>query len=135
MRDAAADARICCGVFREAEHSPGREADDAGILKATGRRLAQAGLAVAYVEPDALAAHPEPPPALVFAMCEGPAALESLRAWERRGACVVNSAMSISRASSAATGSLVRSSTSVTSRPGSVARSRVSADGSHRYAV
>lgn len=95
MRDAAADARICCGVFREAEHSPGREADDAGILKATGRRLAQAGLAVAYVEPDALAAHPEPPPALVFAMCEGPAALERLRAWERRGACVVNSAVSI----------------------------------------
>ncbi len=95
MRSGAADTPTCCGVFREVEHSPGREADDAGILEAAGRRLAQAGFRVAYLEPDALAGHEGPLPSLAFAMCEGQSALERLRVWESRGVCVVNSSISI----------------------------------------
>ena len=82
-------------MFREVEHSPGRKADDAAILEAAGQRLAQAGFSVAYLEPDALAAHDGALPSLAFAMCEGQAALESLRVWESRGVSVVNSPISI----------------------------------------
>jgi hypothetical protein len=90
-----AQAPNCVGVFREVEHSPGREADDAGILEAAGRRLEQAGFRVSYLEPQALEAHEDALPSFAFAMCEGQAALERLRVWESRGVCVVNSAISI----------------------------------------
>ncbi len=88
---------VCWGVYREVEHSPGREADDAGILEATGRRLGEgdAGFAVDYRAPDALAGHEDALPALVFSMCEGHEALERVSQWERRGVCVVNSARSV----------------------------------------
>ena len=95
MKRASADAPTCRGVFREVEHSPGRKADDAAILEAAGQRLAEAGFSVAYLEPDALAAHDGALPSLAFAMCEGQAALESLRVWESRGVSVVNSPISI----------------------------------------
>ena len=85
------------GVFRELEHSPGREADDAGILEATGRRLGGQGegFAVEYRAPDALTGHEEALPALVFSMCEGRAALERVGRWESRGVCVVNASRSV----------------------------------------
>jgi len=87
----------CWGVFREVEHSPGREADDAGILESTGRRLSEAaaGCVVEYRSPNALTGHEDDLPALVFSMCEGHAALERVSQWERRGVCVVNSARSV----------------------------------------
>ena len=95
MRRRAAETPNCLGVYREVEHSPGREADDAGILEAAGGRLVKTGLRVAYLEPDALAGHEGALPSLAFAMCEGQEALDRLRVWESRGVCVVNSAISI----------------------------------------
>lgn len=96
MRRRAAETS-CWGIFREVEHSPGRVADDAGILEATGRRLEASGVAfsVAYRRPETLDTRERGLPALVFSMCEGLEALEVLAAWERRGACVVNSARAI----------------------------------------
>src|SRR5262249_41458544 len=82
---------VCCGVFREVEHSPGREADDAAILKATGRRLEEKdGFVVDYRAPSEVTGRERVLPALVFSMCEGRSALENLGRWESRGACVVN---------------------------------------------
>jgi glutathione synthase/RimK-type ligase-like ATP-grasp enzyme len=90
-------AAACWGVFRELEHSPGREADDAGILEATGRRLGEegAGFDVAYRSPDSLGRAGEALPSLVFSMCEGREALERVSQWESLGVCVVNSAGSV----------------------------------------
>ena len=85
----------CWGVFREAEHSPCREADDAAILEAAGRRLEQFGFSVEYRSPESLDAAEEGVPPLVFAMCEGLPALEVLGRWERRGVCVINGARAV----------------------------------------
>lgn len=95
MKSRSAESPNCLGVFREVEHSPGREADDAGILEAAGRRLAQEGFRVAYLAPDALSGQEGALPSLAFAMCEGQEALERLRVWESRGVCIVNSSISI----------------------------------------
>ncbi len=95
MTSSPAATPTCRGVFREVEHSPGREADDAGILQATGRRLEEAGFSVDYLEPKALGSHDDDLPSLAFSMCEGLPALERLRRWESRGACVVNSSRSV----------------------------------------
>jgi hypothetical protein len=97
MKRRTAETPICWGIFREVEHSPGREADDAGILKATGHRLeeAGAGVVVAYRTPAELTGRESALPSLAFSMCEGPAALEHLHKWESRGVCVVNSSRSV----------------------------------------
>ena len=95
MKRSTAEAPSCWGVYREREHSPGREADDAGILEATGRRIAQEGFSVAYVEADQLVGRERALPSLAFAMCEGQPALERLRVSESRGVAVINSSMSI----------------------------------------
>ncbi len=96
MKRSDAEPRTCRGIFREVEHSPGREADDAGVLEATGRRLEEAGAGVvAYRRPEALIGPERALPTLAFSMCEGTAALGRLRDWERRGVCVINSSMSI----------------------------------------
>ena len=88
------DAR-CWGVYRELAHSPGRETDDAEILRATAEELATRGFRVELKTPDEL-----PDPSGVgtageavphmFVMCERPAVVERLAAWERRGARIVN---------------------------------------------
>jgi hypothetical protein len=92
------DRAICWGIFRELEHSPGREADDAGILTAAGRRLEEtgAGWAVAYRAPGELTGRERELPTLAFAMCEGRSALERLAQWESRGVCVVNRPRAVS---------------------------------------
>jgi hypothetical protein len=97
MKRRTAETSTCWGIFREVEHSPGREADDAGILEATGRRLeeAGAGFVVSYRTPEALTGRESALPSLAFSMCEGLAALERLRKWESRGVCVVNSPRSV----------------------------------------
>jgi hypothetical protein len=83
-------ARRCWGVFRELAHSPGRETDDALILKETARRLGDRGFSVELKTVDDLP-EPEPdvPPAL-FVMCERIPVLDRLARWETRGALVVN---------------------------------------------
>jgi hypothetical protein len=82
----------CWGIYRELAHSPGRETDDAEILRAVARELALRGFAVDLKSPDEL---PETPdargvPPYLFVMCERIPIVERLAAWERLGARVVN---------------------------------------------
>jgi hypothetical protein len=83
---------LCWGIYRELAHSPGRETDDAEILRAAARELERLGLSVELKSPDEL---PEAedfgavPPNL-FVMCERAPVVEKLAAWERRGARIVN---------------------------------------------
>ncbi|HKD18656.1 MAG TPA: hypothetical protein VKG23_12380 [Thermoanaerobaculia bacterium] len=82
----------CWGIYRELAHSPGRETDDAEILRATARALEGLGLSVALKSTDELpeAGDVEAVPPYLFVMCERIAVVEKLAAWERRGARVVN---------------------------------------------
>ncbi len=82
----------CWGVYREIAHSPGRETDDAEILRATAARLEALGFSVALRSPDEL---PETHdfdavPRCLFVMCEQVPVVEKLAAWEKRGARIVN---------------------------------------------
>ncbi len=82
---------FCLGIFRERAHSPGRETDDAEILRLTGKRLEARGWEVLLKEADALNGLAEPAPRFVFLMCERLDALEHLRRWEAAGVPHVNS--------------------------------------------
>jgi hypothetical protein len=82
----------CWGVYREIAHSPGRETDDAEILRAVGHELSDRGFAVSLFSHDELpdtddvrgvAPH-------LFVMCERKPIVERLAAWERQGVRVVN---------------------------------------------
>jgi hypothetical protein len=82
----------CWGVYRELAHSPGRETDDAEILRATAAELSARGFSVALMSPDEL---PEAEdlaavPSSLFVMCERVPVVERLAAWERRGVRIVN---------------------------------------------
>src|SRR5215510_10336778 len=82
----------CWGIYRELAHSPGRETDDAEILRATAEELRARGYDVSLKAPDELPASPsegEIPPFL-FVMCEQVPIVEKLAAWERAGARIVN---------------------------------------------
>jgi glutathione synthase/RimK-type ligase-like ATP-grasp enzyme len=89
MSDAAA---LCWGVYRELAHSPGRETDDAEILRSTGQELSGLGFSVTLKSPDELpeANEFDAVPPFLFVMCEQIPVVERLAAWERRGARVVN---------------------------------------------
>ncbi|MEX2220878.1 MAG: hypothetical protein WEG40_03695 [Candidatus Rokuibacteriota bacterium] len=88
-----ADPR-CWGLFREREHSPGRESDDAEILRLTGKHLEAHGLQVELRAPEDLVAT-EAPPDGVFFMCERTEALRTLLAWQERGVRLVNSPQAV----------------------------------------
>ncbi|MGE5413001.1 MAG: ATP-grasp domain-containing protein [Syntrophomonadaceae bacterium] len=82
----------CWGIYRELAHSPGRETDDAEILRATASELERLGLTVALKTPDEL---PETEdfrdvPPYLFVMCERVGVVDKLAAWESRGVRVVN---------------------------------------------
>lgn len=82
----------CWGVYRELAHSPGRETDDALILRATAAQLEAKGFEVELKSPDELpqtadAAGVAP---FLFVMCERIPTVERLAAWERQGVRVVN---------------------------------------------
>ena len=84
--------RTCWGVYRELAHSPGRETDDAEILRATAEEVRSRGYDVSLKAPDEL---PETPadgeiPPFLFVMCEQIPIVERLAAWERAGARIVN---------------------------------------------
>ncbi|HEY1250145.1 MAG TPA: hypothetical protein VGH97_03085 [Thermoanaerobaculia bacterium] len=83
----------CWGIYRELAHSPGRETDDAEILRAVARELESRGFDVVLKSPDEIdetsGSGVEPPPN-VFIMCERPPIVERLASWERRGARIVN---------------------------------------------
>ncbi len=84
--------RRCWGVYRELAHSPGRETDDALILRETGAALEARGFEVelksAEELPEATDAAGVPP--FLFVMCERIPTVEKLSLWERRGARIVN---------------------------------------------
>lgn len=80
-------ADVLC-IAREAVYSPGKVEADRAILDTVAELLAPHG-AVNVISADAAL----PAPAantLVLAMCQGPAALTALRAWQRAGVRVVN---------------------------------------------
>jgi hypothetical protein len=82
----------CWGVYRELAHSPGRETDDAEILRAVAEELRARGYDVSLKAPDELPVSPsagEIPPFL-FVMCEQIPTVERLAEWERAGARIVN---------------------------------------------
>lgn len=84
--------QLCWGIFREQAHSPGRESDDAEILRLTGKQLEARGYQVELKDPEDVLALSSPPPRFVFLMCEREAVLAELAAWERQGVRLVNSA-------------------------------------------
>lgn len=75
------------GIFRELEHSPGRETDDELVLRAVAACLEEDGFAVSLrtTAPDESA-----PPPFVFVMCQRPPILSTLERFEERGTFVVN---------------------------------------------
>ena len=81
--------RTYWGLFREREHSPGREGDDAEILRLTGKHLEGLGVHVELRAPEELSAA-ETPPDGIFLMCERMEALRVLLAWQERGVRQVN---------------------------------------------
>lgn len=81
------------GVAREPVYSPGKVEPDRAILEEVAERLS-ALHTVRVVSPDEPFQDP-PPQTIVFAMCQGPPALERMRRWERAGVRVVNTPLAI----------------------------------------
>jgi len=77
------------GLFREREHSPGRESDDAEILRLTGKHLESLGAQVELRAPEELGVTDVLPDG-IFLMCERLEALRTLRAWQEQGVRQVN---------------------------------------------
>jgi len=80
----------CWGIFREQTHSPGRESDDAEILRLTAKHLEARGFLVSLKSAEELGGLAEPRPRCVFLMCEGATVLRRLAEWEQSGVCHVN---------------------------------------------
>jgi len=81
------------GIARERVYSPGKVEADRAILDAVAARLA-AGARVAVLSADQPLPAAAPAP-VVFAMCQGPAALTTLQGWEAAGTRVINSTQAI----------------------------------------
>jgi hypothetical protein len=81
----------CWGIFREREHSPGRESDDAEILRLTAKSLEARGLQVTLKTAEDVLDATDAPTRGVFLMCEQPPILEHLRWLEGNGIPHVNS--------------------------------------------
>lgn len=73
------------GVFRELQNSPGRESDDALILKAVLEQLEVLGVRTTAVTPEDLDAGAISGYDLVIPMCESPARIARLDAEARKG--------------------------------------------------
>ncbi len=85
----------CLGIFRERAHSPGREFDDAEILRLTGKHLEAKGFQVNLSDPDEVSEMDDHPPAFIILMCERLAILRLLRRYEERGVLQVNSQLAV----------------------------------------
>lgn len=88
-------ARSSWGIYRELAHSPGRETDDAEILRATARKLEDRGFRVDLKTAEEIAGSAEEPPAFLFVMCERLGILATLERWQEQGVCQVNSGSAI----------------------------------------
>src|SRR6266852_4394846 len=89
--EATVSGADCWGVFREREHSPGRENDDTEILRLTGKHLEARGLQVVLKSPDEVIEEADARPLGVFLMCEQPEILRHLHALETGAVPHVNS--------------------------------------------
>jgi hypothetical protein len=79
------------GIYREPEYSPGRHrSNDAWLLEAVADALRIEGCVVDLAPLDRAAAR-RAGAALIFSMCQGRAALETLARWAGDGAAIVNS--------------------------------------------
>jgi len=78
-------------VYRELAHSPGRETDDALILRSVAEKL---DFSVALKTPDEVIDEPSAPP-LVLVMCERLEILGTLRRWEQQGSLLINTPAAI----------------------------------------
>lgn len=85
----------CWGIFREVTHSPGRESDDAEILRLTGKHLEKHGFQVLLKSPDEVIGATEPTPHGIFLMCERLEILQHLRTLELAGVAHVNSPVAV----------------------------------------
>jgi hypothetical protein len=88
-------AEYCWGILRERQHSPGRETDDAEILRLTGKDLESRGVQVLLKSPDEVIGTPDARPLGVFLMCERPEILHHLRGLEGSGVPHVNSPLAV----------------------------------------
>lgn len=79
------------GILREPLYSPGKIDDDRAILEETALALGDAGASVRLLPADCVAQAARGSD-LVFAMCQGPAALRGLRRLERAGIPLVHAA-------------------------------------------
>ncbi len=84
-------SRRCWGIARETAHSPGRESDDAEILRLTGKHLESWGFSVELKNPEELFEPVEELPTSIFLMCERADALRLLSDWTERGVQQINS--------------------------------------------
>jgi GTP:adenosylcobinamide-phosphate guanylyltransferase len=92
-----APGALCWGIYRELAHSPGRETDDAEILRGTARSLSERGFQVELKSPDELPESEDAAgvPPFLFVMCEREGVVRRLSAWERQGVRIVNSPSAI----------------------------------------
>jgi hypothetical protein len=80
----------CWGIFRERTNSPGRETDDAEILRLTAKHLEAAGFQVTLKSAEEVGSLTEARPRCVFLMCEGLEVLRQLETWRAAGVAHVN---------------------------------------------
>jgi hypothetical protein len=78
------------GIFREHAHSPGRESDDAEILRLTAKALETRGFAVSLKDPTEIVGAEDPGPSALFMMCEGLEVLRIVTRWTATGTRAVN---------------------------------------------
>jgi hypothetical protein len=78
------------GIYREQQHSPGREFDDAEILRLVTKHVEAAGCQVQLKKPEELSETDTPLPSLVFLMCERIEALGALESMAMQGIPHVN---------------------------------------------
>ena len=90
--------RSCWAIYRELAHSPGRETDDAEILRVTAGKLEARGYSVELKTAEEIveiAENDVEPPPYLFVMCERLPILARLEEWENQGSCVINTAPAI----------------------------------------
>jgi hypothetical protein len=85
----------CWGIFRERTHSPGRESDDAEILRLTGKHLEAMGFQVSLKTAEEAGSLAEAGPRRVFLMCEGAQLLRRLETWQASGVRQVNDPVAV----------------------------------------
>lgn len=78
------------GITRERIYSPGRVEDDAAVLYAVARHLRERGHRVDVIDADTATWQQPAGGSLIFAMCQGPRALDHLVRWQSAGVRIIN---------------------------------------------